>query len=305
MIRVGCNLIRAILGNRLSTSPYLTGTTLSRSGPSLAIAEVTCRTALGESRLPGYDYCLNPYVGCGHACVYCYARSYALRRGRVDAWGSYVDVKANIVDVLAKEVRRSLSRGVVGISTLTDAYQAIESTRCFTKRCLGILLGSGFKVAIQTKSDLVLRDIEVLAEHPGDVTIGVTITTLDSDLSRRIEPGASEPGRRLEVISRMREVGLGTWVFIGPILPDLTDDGLLDILDVAQSLKVEEVLFDRLNMRPAVWPSVSNFLQTNYPELLPRYKEIFFGGREFYAPLKERLITEATARGLKYSVCWS
>jgi len=223
----------------------------------------------------------------------------------VDAWGSYVDVKANIVDVVAKEVRRSLRRGVVGISTLTDAYQAIESTWCLTKRCLGILLGSGFKVAIQTKSDLVLRDIEELAKHPGDVTIGVTITTLDGELSRRIEPGASDPGRRVEVLSRMREAGLGTWVFIGPILPNLTDDGLSDILDVAQSLNVEEVIFDRLNMRPGVWPSISSFLQTNYPELLPRYKEIFFGGREFYASLKERVVEEATARGLKYSVCWS
>jgi len=273
--------------------------------PSPAIAEVTCKTALGESRLPGYDYCLNPYVGCGHACVYCYARGYALRRGRADAWGSYVDVKANIVNVLAKEVRRSLSRGVVGISTLTDAYQAIESTRCLTKRCLDILLGSGFKVTIQTKSDLVLRDIEALAEHPGDVTIGVTITTLDSELSRRIEPGASDPGKRVEVLSRMSEAGLGTWVFIGPILPDVTDDGLCDILDVAQSLKVEEVLFDRLNMRPGVWPSISSFLQSDYPELLPRYKEIFFGDLEYYASLKERVVEEATARGLKYSVCWS
>jgi len=278
---------------------------LSGSGSSPSIADISCKTALGESRLPGYDYCLNPYVGCSHACVYCYARSYALRRGRTDAWGSYVDVKANIVDVLAKEVMRSLRRGVVGISTLTDAYQAIESTRCLTGRCLGILLGSGFKVAIQTKSDLVLRDIEVLAKHPDDVTIGVTITTLDSELSRLIEPGASNPGRRAEVLSRMSEAGLGTWIFIGPILPDITDDGLGDILDVAQSLKVGEVLFDRLNMRPGVWPSISSFLQSNYPELLPRFKEIFFGEREFYASLKERLVAEATARGLKYSVCWS
>jgi DNA repair photolyase len=273
--------------------------------PNPVIADVTCRTALGESRLPGYDYCLNPYVGCSHACIYCYARSYALRRGRTEEWGSYVDVKANIVDVLAREARRSLRRGVVGISTLTDAYQAIESTRCLTGRCLDILLGSGFKVAIQTKSDLVLRDIELLAKHSGDVTIGVTITTLERDLASRIEPGAAEPGRRVEVLSRMGAAGLGTWAFIGPILPHLTDDGLGDILEVAQSLRVGEVLFDKLNMRPGVWPSMAGFLERNYPELLPRYREIFFGANNFYASLKELIGAEAAARGLKYSFCWS
>lgn len=271
---------------------------------SPAIAEVTCRSALGESRLPGYDYCLNPYVGCSHACVYCYARSYALRRGRRNAWGSYVDVKANIVDVLAKEVRRSLRRGVVGISTLTDAYQAIESTTCLTQRCLKVLLENGFQATIQTKSDLVLRDIELLAAHAGGVTVGVTITTLDKDLARRIEPGASDPERRIDILSRMRSAGIGTWIFIGPILPHLTDDGLGGLLDVARSLKVGEVIFDRLNMRPGVWPSISSFLQSNYPELLQKYKEIFFGESEFYAPLKERIIEEAAARGLNYSVCY-
>jgi len=273
-------------------------------GSSTAISEITCKSALGESRLPGYDYCLNPYVGCSHACVYCYARSYALRRGRRDAWGSYVDVKANIVDVLAKEARRSLRRGVVGISTLTDAYQAIESARCLTQRCLKVLLENGFQATIQTKSDLVLRDIDLLASHAGGVSVGVTITTLDEDLARRIEPGASDPERRIEVLSRMRSAGIGTWAFVGPILPHLTDDGLWELLDVARSLNVGEVLFDRLNMRPGVWPSISSFLQSDYPELLPKYREIFYGDSDFYGPLKERIMEEATARGLKYSICY-
>lgn len=274
----------------------------SRHSPT--ITEISCKTALGESKLPSYDYCLNPYVGCSHACIYCYARSYALRRGRTEEWGSYVDVKANFVDVLAKEVRRSMKRGVVGISTLTDGYQVTESTRRLTQQCLGILLESGFKVTIQTKSDLVLRDIELLSEYPGEVNIGVTITTLDKDLARKIEPGASDPDRRIDVLSRMGSAGLGTWAFIGPILPHLTDDGIGEILDVAQAVKVGEVLFDRLNMRPGVWPSIAGFLQSEYPELLPKYKEIFYSESGYLTSLKERIKTEAIARGLKYSICY-
>ncbi|MGQ9515092.1 MAG: radical SAM protein [Thermoproteota archaeon] len=263
-----------------------------------------CRSALGESRLPGYDYCLNPYVGCSHACIYCYARSYAVRHGRTERWGSYVDVKQNIVEVLEKEVRGRLRRGVVGISTLTDAYQPVESARCLTKRCLKLLLENGFHVVIQTKSDLVLRDIEFIAKYRDEVSLGVTITTLDKELARQIEPRASDPERRIEVLSRAGSVGLGTWIFIGPIMPYLTDVKITELLDVAQSIKVGEVLFDRLNMRPGVWSSVSSFLRDNYPELLPKYEEIFYKNTHFYQFLKELLGAEAAKRGLKYSFCY-
>jgi len=272
--------------------------------PSPVVRDVLCRTALGESRLPGYDYCLNPYVGCGHACIYCYARSYSLRRGRTERWGSYVDVKRNVAEVLANEVRKNLRRGVVGISTLTDAYQPIEATRCLSRRCLRLLLENGFRVAIQTKSDLVLRDIELLVKHSYDVSVGVTITTLDKELAGQIEPGAPNPERRVEVLSRAISAGLETWIFVGPILPYLTDNNLKEILDVAKSLNVGEVLFDRLNIRPGVWSSVSEFLRANYPELLQKYADIFFGKAQFYQSLKERLEAEASARGLKYSFCF-
>ncbi|MBO3803116.1 MAG: radical SAM protein [Candidatus Brockarchaeota archaeon] len=274
------------------------------AAPSPVVRDVACRSALGESRLPGYDYCLNPYVGCGHACVYCYARSYALRRGRTERWGSYVDVKSNVAEVLAREAKRSLRRGVVGVSTLTDAYQPVEATRRLTQRCLKILLENGFRVAIQTKSDLVLRDLELLAEYGDRVSVGVTVTTLDKEAARRIEPGASDPWRRVEVLSRSKSAGLETWLFVGPILPFLTDGGLAEILDVARSLNVGEVLFDRLNMRPGVWPSVSEFLRANYPELLPKYAEVFYGNDRFYESLKERLGAEASSRGLRYSFCY-
>jgi DNA repair photolyase len=272
--------------------------------PYPIVKDVLCRSALGESRLPGYDYCLNPYIGCSHACIYCYARSYALRRGRSEKWGSYVDVKKNIVEVLEKEVKRKLKRGVVGISTLTDAYQPIESTRCLTKRCLKLLLENGFHVAIQTKSDLVLRDLELMVGYSNEISIGVTITTLDKELARKIEPGASDPERRIEILSRASSAGLGTWIFIGPIMPYLTDDKIKELLDVAQSIRVGEVLFDRLNMRPGVWSSVSSFLKADYPELLLKYEEIFYGKTQFYQSLKERLRVEAAERGLKYSFCY-
>jgi DNA repair photolyase len=271
---------------------------------SPVIGEVQCKSALGESRLPGYDYCLNPYVGCSHACIYCYARSYALRRGRTEAWGSYVDVKPNIADVLAKEARKGLKRGVVGVSTLTDAYQPIESSKRLTQRCLGILLENGFQVAIQTKSDLVVRDIEALMAHGEGVSVGFTVTTLDRDLARRIEPGAPAPDRRVDALSRMASAGLVTWIFIGPIFPHITDDGIGEVLDVAKSLKVGDVLFDRLNMRPGVWPSIASFLKSDYPELLPKYKEIFFGDDGFYSALKGRLGDEAVKRGVKFSFCY-
>ncbi len=264
---------------------------------------MSARSALGVSALPGLDYCLNPYVGCSHGCIYCYARSYSLRRGRKEPWGSFVDMKRNLPKVLRKELLRK-KRGVVGLSTITDAYQPVEEDARIARECLQTLLDSGFSVSIQTKSALVLRDLDLVTRHQDQVDVGFTITTMDRSISAKIEPGASSPVDRVGALRKLTDNGIATWIFLGPILPAVTDSGLEEVLDAAKSIGAQRVLIDRLNIRPGVWRSVSEFIAQEHPELADLYREIFWRKSSFYGKLKEKLKRSCRRRKLDYSFCF-
>jgi len=217
----------------------------------MKVREVACRTALSPSRLPGLDYALNPYRGCAIGCVYCYSPA-VLREGR--PWGRFVDVKRNIPAVLARELKR-VARGVVGIGTVTDGYQPVEARYRITRYCLEQLLRAQFPVSVQTKSSLVLKDLDLLTRFD-DAEVGITVTTMDETLRRRFEPFASPTERRLEALRRLNEAGLRTWAFVGPILPGVTEPRLEDLLRGVREAGTTRVLYDRLRFRPGVWERI-------------------------------------------------
>ncbi len=155
--------------------------------------EIKVKTALSKSGLKELDYALNPYLGCRFSCVYCYARYFSPTEVK-ERWGEVVVVKSNLLEVLRREVAIK-RKGVVGVSTITDPYQPIESERKLTRGSLKILLESGFRVSIQTKSPLVLRDLDLLLSHKEKVDVGLTITTANRDLSKTLEPLAPLPMR--------------------------------------------------------------------------------------------------------------
>ena len=126
----------------------------------MEVNEITVKSALSKSSLPGLVYALNPYRGCQHACTYCYAPSVLREKRR---WGEFVDVKMNLPDALAKDLER-LPIGIVGIGTVTDAYQPIEKKYALTRKCLEALLEKDWPISIQTKSDLVLRDLDLIEQ---------------------------------------------------------------------------------------------------------------------------------------------
>ena len=128
----------------------------------IKVVEVTAASALNRSGLSELDYTLNPYLGCLHACRYCFAVDMTPHREAREMWGSTVAVRVNILDVLKKEIHR-LRRGVVGVSTITDPYQAVEGRYGITRSCTEMLLRNGFRVSVQTKSPLVRRDVEIFS----------------------------------------------------------------------------------------------------------------------------------------------
>ena len=152
----------------------------------IKIREIKSKNILSKSQV--YDYALNPYVGCQHACVYCYAKFMKRFTGHKEPWGEFADVKINAPELLAREVLKK-KPGRVWISGVCDPYQPLEKKYMLTRRCIEVLVEHGWAFTIQTKSTLVLRDIEII-KSAKDAEAGFTITTMDEKIRKIFEPGA-------------------------------------------------------------------------------------------------------------------
>lgn len=242
------------------------------------IKEVSCKTALSKSGLEA-DYSLNPYRGCSHGCRYCYS-PFVIGEDR--PWGEFLDVKRNIPKVLHDELDKK-DRGIVRLGSVTDPYQEAENHSKLTRRCLKQLGKKDFPVLIQTKSDLVTRDIDILDEMEAD--IGFTITSLDDGFRKKFEPDAPSIGRRLSAAKELKESGLDVWVFIGPLFP-LKNDGeeeLFRLKETLNSIGIDDIYIDKLNMRDGIWRRIRSLLDE---ELEEKYRDIFFGNYDYFREKK-------------------
>ncbi|MDH7577885.1 MAG: radical SAM protein [Bacillota bacterium] len=238
----------------------------------MKISEKECRSALNRSGIPGVDYCLNPYTGCEHGCVYCYASFMKRFCGIEDKWGSFVQVKSNFPARLAVQLQRCRP-GRVMLSSVTDPYQPLERHYRLTRSCLGLLAEENFRVSILTKSDLVLQDLNLLKKIP-DVEVGFTITTADRDIARFLEPGAPSPERRFAALARLADAGIRTWVFIAPVVPGLgdTEANLSAILEKARRAGAREVDYDPLNFYPTSVANLKSLFRKRWPRLFPFFQ---------------------------------
>jgi DNA repair photolyase len=209
----------------------------------MKIREIKAKSVLSKSQV--YDYALNPYVGCGHGCIYCYAKFMKRFTGHTENWGDFVDVKINAPELLTREVKKKKA-GRVWISGVCDPYQPLEKRYMITMKCLSILVENGWPFTIQTKSPLVLRDIEIL-KRASDAEVGFTITTADEKIRRIFEPGAPPGKKRIEALAELHSAGIRTFAMIAPVLPGA--EGLVAQLKG----RVDNVIIDRLNYHYADW----------------------------------------------------
>jgi DNA repair photolyase len=257
------------------------------------IKEITVKTALSPSKLPGLDYALNPYRGCAHACVYCYAPSVIhWNKGK---WGELVEVKVNLPRILSKELRIK-KKSVVGLGTVTDPYQQVEKKYEITRRCLELLLMHDFPVCIQTKSSLVLRDLDLLRQF-SNIEVGVTLTALDDSVRAKMEPGASRVEERLRALAELSKNGISTWGFLGPVMPYITEVEAL--VDAIEEVKPGYVLVDKLSLKEGVWERVREFIVGFKPELLADYERIFLKGEGYYSEVFERVMRKCEEKVLR------
>jgi len=228
----------------------------------IGVKAIPCKSALSRSTLPGLTYTFNPYVGCQHGCLYCYVPD--VLKGRVSSseWGREVLVKEGVLDRLRADLRR-LRPGVVGVSTVTDPYQPVERSLGMTRAALSMFRDAGFPVSVQTKSSLVLRDLDVMKR--GDFEVGMTVTSMDDAFRRRFEPGASPPEERAHALEEVSSKGVRTWIFYGPIIPGFNDspEEIESIASLAQRTK-SRILYDRLNIKPMMLARIGRVLSGDH-----------------------------------------
>lgn len=209
----------------------------------MKVREIYSKTILSNSKI--YRYVINPYLGCQHGCFYCYARFMKRYSGHQESWGSFVDVKINAAELLQKEIRKK-KRAEVWISSVCDPYQPLEVHYQLTRKCLRILLDHHWPVIIQTRSSLVLRDIEIF-KAAKDWEVGLTITTADDTIRRLFEPNAPAISGRLSTLAELHHSGIRTYAMIAPILPGA------EVLVSALAGKVNYIIIDRMNYHYADW----------------------------------------------------
>jgi DNA repair photolyase len=206
----------------------------------MKVREIFSKTILTKTAISSFDYCINPYVGCGHGCRYCYASFMKRFTGHREPWGEFIDVKVNAPSLLRKQIKRT-KLGTVALSTVTDPYQPLERNYQLTRRCLEVLLENQFSVNILTRSPLCLRDIDLFKKFK-KIEVGLSITTHDENIRKIFEPHSPSIRSRIQTLKTLRKENIGTYAFIGPTLP-------LDPIPLVRMLEgtVDEVLIDRMN----------------------------------------------------------
>ncbi len=250
----------------------------------LKVKEIQAKGILNKSKI--YDYCVNCYTGCEHKCAYCYASLFMRRySGHVEPWGDFVDVKVNAPEVLEKQVRRA-KKGIVWLSSVCDAYQPLEAKYKLTRRCLEVLAAAEFPVTVQSKSALVLRDIDVFRRFK-DIEVGFTVATNDDRISKLVEPGASPVSERIAALADLKAAGIRTYAFIGPILP-----GDPEALVAALDGRADHVLIDRMNY---IGQFRAFFLQHKMERAMTD---------DFFAEMARRLVAELKKRHMTFEVVY-
>ena len=265
--------------------------------------EVLSKSALnrvGKTSGMPFGWTVNPYRGCSHACVYCFARkthTYLELDCGLD-FDSQLVVKTNVAEVLRRELTRtSWQREHVAMGTNTDPYQRAEGRYQLMPGIIRALADSGTPFSILTKGTLLARDIPLLrsAGQDTEIGMGISLALLDPDLAHRVEPGTPTPRARLDLISRLRDAGLACPVMAMPILPWLTDgDESLDALFAALAAAgATGVTAGALHLRPGAREWYLAFIARDYPQLAGKYARLYGGGsyasKEYRQWLAERV----------------
>lgn len=249
-------------------------------------------TILTKSNLPVSDFSVNPYIGCPHACKYCYASFMRRFTNHMEPWGEFLDIK-----YWPEILNPSRYRGrEIFIGSVTDPYNPAEEKFHRTRDFLRQLQGSDARITIQTKSDLVLRDIDLIKTFP-DARVGFSINTLDENFKNDMDRAVSIE-RRISAMKTLHDAGIRTTCFISPIFPGITD--VPAIIERVQ-MQCNLIWLENLNLRGDYKSVIMNYIRRNRPDLLNLYNEIYMhGDRTYWQELDVAIREYALRHGLEY-----
>jgi len=299
-------------GNRFERASYAVSEwdEPDESSPHTVLLKDTTRSIITYNDSPdvGFDASINPYRGCEHGCIYCFARpnhEYLGFSAGLD-FETKILVKEDAPELLRKELlRSSWTPQPLAISGVTDAFQPIERRLKLTRRCLEVLVEFRNPVVIITKNELVTRDIDLLAElaRHHAALVFVSVTSLDGELARELEPRASQPQRRIAAIEALSAAGIPVGVLVAPVIPGLTDHEMPAILAACRKAGAVTAGYVALRLPFGLAPLFEEWLGIHAPlqkeKVLNRVREIR-GGRVNDPNFKSRLKGEgAYAEHLK------
>jgi DNA repair photolyase len=261
----------------------------------MKIKEIKVKSAIVKSNLPGGGFVINPYIGCSHGCSYCYARFMKRFTGHKEEWGSFVDVKTNAHETIPKNTDRYRDRSII-IGSVCDPYQPIEKRYRITRKIIKKLIPLQPKLEILTKSDLVLRDVDLLGMFK-EVTVVISLSTLNES-HRRILENATSATRRMDALRELHEHGIKTVLFISPILPGLTD---WEEMILTTKGFVDGYWFENLNLYLSIKKNIFDFLNKINHKLIDRYKEIY-SNSEYWKREERRIRMFCDEKKVEYHV---
>lgn len=261
---------------------------------SIDVKELKVKTVLTKSNLPIAGYSINPYVGCTHACRYCYARFMKRFTGHTEPWGTFLDVK--YWEPIKNPYRYDGKTMIIG--SVTDAYNPMEAEFCRTRAFLKEMQGAKINLIITTKSDLVLRDLDLIQTFPSPM-ISWSINTLDENFKNDMDKAVSIE-RRIAAMKECHERGIRTTCFISPIFPEITD-----VIGIIERIKdfCDYIWLENLNLRGDFKAEIIEYIRQKYPSLLPLYSEIYNERDMSYWKALDRSVSEyAEKNGFMYVI---
>ncbi|MHA2396692.1 MAG: radical SAM protein [Candidatus Thorarchaeota archaeon] len=234
----------------------------------MIVDKVQAKSIITKSNIPGVDFVINPYIGCQHACIYCYAEFMKRFTGHGgEIWGEFIDVKLYDWEKIKPE---KYDGKTLLLSSVTDPYTPLEVKYENTRRVLEKLIGTKAALSILTKSSLVERDIDLFKQFE-DIQVGISLNSLDEEFVRIIEPRASKPLDRLSAIRNVAAAGISTYIFVSPIFPKISNWEA--ILEAALPI-IDDFRFENLNFRGHNISRIMNLISEKYPQFLEYYQKI-------------------------------
>ena len=264
--------------------------------------EEPCKSALNPVKGMGFNWSLNPYMGCVHRCTFCYVRHFEHRSDRPsdDRYGTSIRVKTNVAEVLRKELARpSWQYEHVAIGAATDPYQPAEGRYNLTRACLEALRDESNPFSIITRGPMIVRDLDVLVEASQRASVSVTfsVPTLDDEVWRKTEPSTAHPRQRLRALKELVDAGVKAGVGMAPILPGISDrpEQLREVVRAAREAGATGVWANLLFLRPGTREHFLEHLADDWPELLAHYEELY-AGRAYLGAAEAKPVREEVRR---------